>query len=167
MKDVQANLRVDERVIVTARVNPAAVVLSVLLLAFGAAGIFLGLGPDAGWFRILAIIVAVFGLWLTVKTVLQLIGTQLIVTDQRIFGDAALPQRKSMTLALSDVDSVDAHSDILGSIFGYGTVVVNATGKGNLRVAFTPITKASQVAKEIRAQMALPTVKATAERSAH
>jgi len=64
------------------------------------------------------------------------------------------------------VDSVDARRDLFGTVLGYGTLVVNAAGRANLRLTYPQIAGARRVAEQIRAQMALPTVRPTAERPA-
>ena len=41
-------------------------------------------------------------------------------------------------------------------LLGYGTLVVNARGQGNLRVEHPQIAAAEKLAEQIRAQMAMP-----------
>lgn len=167
MEKVSDKLRVGEQVIVTAKSHAGALIVPVIVLVIGIVGLALESQVPAGWFRILSIIVAAVGLWKTLNAVSHLISTRLTITDQRIFGESGLMPHKTMTLALNDLDAVDSKHDLFGGILGYGTVVVNAVGKGNLRVEYRQIVNAAEVAKTIRAQMALPRVMPTAERPGH
>ncbi|MHB1319805.1 MAG: PH domain-containing protein [Anaerolineae bacterium] len=165
MDKVNEQLRVGEKVIVTAKAHAGALIVPVIVLAIGIAGLALKDVVPAGWFRILSIIVSGLGLWKTLNALSHLISTRLTITDQRIFGESGLIPHKTMTLALNDLDAVDSKRDLFGGILGYGTVVVNAAGKGNLRVEYRQIVNAADVAKTMRAQMALPRVMPTAERN--
>jgi membrane protein YdbS with pleckstrin-like domain len=119
----------------------------------------------AGWLRIVVFVVAIVAAWKTVNAVGNMLRTHLVVTDQRIFGASGWPKAKHMTLPLTDVDSVDAKRSAVGSVLGYGTIVVNATGRGNLRVEYPQIAGAAKLAQDIRAQLARPTVRPTAART--
>ncbi len=165
MDKVNEQLRVGEKVIVTAKAHAGAVIVPALVLVIGIVGIALEGVVPAAWFRLLSILVTVLGLWKTINAVSHLISTHLTITDQRIFGESGLMPHKTMTLELNDVDAVDSKRDLFGRILGYGTIVVNAAGKGNLRVEYRQIVNAPEVANKIRAQMALPRVMPTAERT--
>ena len=49
-----------------------------------------------------------------------------------------------------------AKSPLLGSLLGFGTLVVNARGQKNLNVQYPQIVGANKIAEQIRAQMAAP-----------
>ncbi len=165
MDKVSEQLRVGEKVIVTAKSHAGALIVPVLVLVLGIVGIALDSLVPAAWFRILSILLTALGLWKTINAVSHLISTRLTITDQRIFGESGLMPHKTMILELDDMDAVDSKRDLFGSLLGYGTVVVNAAGKGNLRVEYRQIVNAPEVADKIRAQMALPRVMPTAERA--
>lgn len=165
MDKVSEQLRVGEKVIVTAKSHAGALIVPVLVLVLGIVGIALDSLVPAAWFRILSILLMALGLWKTINAVSHLISTRLTITDQRIFGESGLMPHKTMILELDDMDAVDSKRDLFGSLLGYGTVVVNAAGKGNLRVEYRQIVNAPEVADKIRAQMALPRVMPTAERA--
>jgi hypothetical protein len=167
MEKVSDKLRVGENVIVAAKTHAGALIVPVVVLIIGIVGLALKDVVPAGWFRILSILVTAVGLWKTVNAASHLLSTRLTITDQRIFGESGFMPHKSMILALNDLDAVDSKQELFGGILGYGTVVVNAVGKGNLRVEYRQIVDAAQVAQTIRAQMALPRVMPTAERTAH
>jgi len=165
MDKVSEQLRVGEKVIVTAKSHAGALIVPVLVLVLGIVGIALDSLVPAAWFRILSILLTALGLWKTINAVSHLVSTRLTITDQRIFGESGLMPHKTMILELDDMDAVDSKRDLFGSLLGYGTVVVNAAGKGNLRVEYRQIVNAPEVADKIRAQMALPRVMPTAERA--
>jgi len=165
MDKVSEQLRVGEKVIVTAKSHAGALIVPVLVLVLGIVGIALDSLVPAAWFRILSILLTALGLWKTINAVSHLISTRLTITDQRIFGESGLMPHKTMILELDDMDAVDSKRDLFGSLLGYGTVVVNAAGKGNLRVEYRQIVNAPEVADKIRAQMALPRVMPTADRA--
>jgi uncharacterized membrane protein YdbT with pleckstrin-like domain len=164
MDNVSANLREGERVIATGKQHIGAVIVPIVVMAIGALIVFTDFGPAEGWFQALGALVLALGVWKTVASIINYTRTSLTLTDQRIFGESGFMPHKTMTLSLNEVDSVDAKRDIFGSLLGYGTVVVNATGRGNLRVLYPQIVNAEGLATAFRAQMALPTVSPTAPR---
>jgi uncharacterized membrane protein YdbT with pleckstrin-like domain len=165
MPDINNSLRVGERVIVTAKKHPGGLILPLIVLIAGIV-FYLAVKQTAGGLQVVALLIALIGAWMLFIAATNLIGTSLAITDQRIFGESGLFPRKITTLALSDVDSADAKQDLIGSLLGYGTVVINAVGKGNLRMQYRAIAQPKEIAAQIRAQMALPTVKATANKPA-
>jgi uncharacterized membrane protein YdbT with pleckstrin-like domain len=164
MDNVSSNLREGEQVIATGKAHLGAVIVPVIVLIVGLVW-WLGFSAGQGWQQPASIVLTALGLWKTVTAIIRRQTTRLTITDQRFFGESGFMPHKTMTLALTDIDSVDAKGDIFGSVLGYGTLLVNATGKGNLRVQYPQIADAPQLAATFRAQMAKPTVRPTAPRS--
>jgi uncharacterized membrane protein YdbT with pleckstrin-like domain len=165
MPDINSSLRVGERVVVTAKKHAGGLILPLIVLVASVI-FYIAVKPTASGLQVVALLIAAIGAWMLFMAATHLIGTSLAITDQRIFGESGLFPRRIMTLALSDIDSADAKQDLIGRLLGYGTVVINAVVKGNLRIEYRAIAQPKDIAAQIRAQMALPTVKATANRAA-
>jgi uncharacterized membrane protein YdbT with pleckstrin-like domain len=156
MENTNLNLQPGERVVATAKLHLGAVIVPALLLLVGAVVLFVNISPTIDQFRVLAILVVVAGLWATINAVIARLGTSLVMTDERLLAESGMRPHKKTAVFIRNLDSVIAKRSLLGSLLGYGTLVVNARGQGNLRLEFPQIIGADKIAEQIRALMSGP-----------
>ncbi len=156
MKNANVSLRPGEQVVATAKLHPGAVIVPIVVLVIGLVVALADISPALNQFRLVAILVAAVGLWATIKAIATQLTTGLVMTDERLLGECGVMSRRKMDVPIRNLDSVVAKRSILGTLLGYGTLVINARGHGNLRVEFPQIAGAEKLAEQIRAMMAAP-----------
>ena len=72
-----------------------------------------------------------FGGLVTIKRLLDVLTTEVAVTNQRLNVKLGLLRRDTIEQQLSKIDSVSVSQSILGRILGYGTLQVRGTGVSN------------------------------------
>jgi uncharacterized membrane protein YdbT with pleckstrin-like domain len=55
-------------------------------------------------------------------------GTEMTVTNKRVFVKVGMAARRTIELLLSRVESIGVEESVMGRILGYGTVIVHGTG---------------------------------------
>ena len=102
----------------------------VLLLVLVVAGDFLLkdslIARDVKTVATLAV-VALLGLWLIVAW-LRWNTTTFTITDQRVILDTGVLSRSSKIIPINRVQDVSTRQPVMGRIFGYGTVEIDAAG---------------------------------------
>jgi uncharacterized membrane protein YdbT with pleckstrin-like domain len=77
---------------------------------------------------------------------------ELIVTTHRLRGAVGLLTRRSVDLPLDAIESVSVAQDVIGRMFGYGTVKIS--GRGNTSASFRGITSPEGVRQTLHQVMA-------------
>lgn len=149
-------LRPGERVITEAKLSLGAVIVPAVLLVLGLVVLIFDISPAINSFRPLGILVAVIGAWGTITALITRLTTKFTMTDERLIGESGWRPHKKMAIEIRNLDSVASKGSLLGSLLGYGTLIVNARGQGNLNVAYPQVPGAAKIAEQIRAQMAAP-----------
>jgi uncharacterized membrane protein YdbT with pleckstrin-like domain len=73
------------------------------------------------------VVLAILGAW-AIITWLRWNGTSFTITDQRVILDRGVLSRTSKIIPIDRVQDVSTRQPILGRIFGYGTVEIDAAG---------------------------------------
>lgn len=82
------------------------------------------IAPVLGGVLLLAAILILVRIWL------RQWSTEMVVTDRRVIYKIGLIRRHTVEMNISKIETVDVEQDILGRIFGYGTVLIRGTGAG-------------------------------------
>ena len=150
MKDLDAILQPDEKVITRATLNMGVVLVPLALLVIGAAIFFLNLGEALDQVRIPALLLLIIGGWGTAVSLSRRFTTQLVLTDQRILGQHGLLRPQTVDSPLNKIDQIQVERPLLGRVLGFGTLVVTLSGAGRGREQFSQISAPEQVAQQIR-----------------
>lgn len=105
---VNRNLAVDEQVVYEAKVSWASQWLLILL---GVGTILMGIG-------IVFLLVAV----------VNVLTTELVITNKRVIAKFGLISRKTVELKNSKVESVQVDQSIMGRLLNFGSIVVSGAG---------------------------------------
>lgn len=105
---VNRNLAADEQVVYEAKVSWASQWLLILL---GIGTILMGIG-------IVFLVVAV----------INVLTTELVITNKRVIAKFGLISRKTVELKNSKVESVQVDQSIMGRMLNYGSIVVSGAG---------------------------------------
>ena len=63
-----------------------------------------------------------------IGAILQVMTTEMAVTNKRVIIKTGLLSRRTLEMAVSKIETVGVDQGIFGRIFGYGTVTVRGTG---------------------------------------
>lgn len=100
---------------------PAAIL--VLALALGVVGSI----PGDLRLALTLLALALAGLWLIVAWI-RWSSASLTVTDQRVLLESGILNRTSKVIPLNRIQDVSTRESLLGRLFGYGTVEIDAAG---------------------------------------
>ncbi len=79
---------------------------------------------------LLAIIVALIGLFLAAKEGLQRWGTEIAVTDRRVIYKTGLIRRHTAEMNMDKVESVIVNQSLIGRLLDFGSIHIRGTGEG-------------------------------------
>jgi uncharacterized membrane protein YdbT with pleckstrin-like domain len=79
---------------------------------------------------LLAILVALIGLFLAAREGLQRWGTEIAVTDRRVIYKTGLIRRHTAEMNMDKVESVTVTQSLLGRLLDFGSVRIRGTGEG-------------------------------------
>lgn len=129
---VDSNLSKGEEVIVRAHVSwlsflsniiVAVLILLIALLVFGASASSNQGSPGAlAWFLLL------LSLFMLTNIAIQILTTELALTNKRIIAKFGFIRRSTIELRLEKVESININQSLLGRLLGYGTIVIKGTG---------------------------------------
>ncbi len=146
------NLGEGENEVARAKLNPAAIILPLLVLVIGI--VMWTAFPDAeDWFMFLAVVLMVGGALASINAIATRLATSLVLTDQRLIAQTGSFRRQQVTVPIQHVDRVQVKQNAVTKLLGYGTLTITARGEGNLRVPFRQISRPNDLAKHIRTQM--------------
>lgn len=129
----QKVLRPDEKVIFHTTIHwiiywPAVVFL-ILAVAVWALGVHYNLtGRAAQACTAAELILALLALVAFLRAFARRLGTEIVVTDNRVIYKRGLIARHTLEMNVSKIESVDVEQSFWGRIFGFGSVVVRGTG---------------------------------------
>ncbi|HNQ94120.1 MAG TPA: PH domain-containing protein [Anaerolineales bacterium] len=164
MSYVKENLLPNEKILFTAKVNPA-IALPLAFAVFFTC-VLLGLlwywisrmqpDPVSGTFMksFYTIIFSFFTILLSfamigaiIRTMISLFTTEFAVTNRRVIAKTGLIKRRSLELFLEKVESINIRQDLMGRIFNFGIVTV--TGTGGTKESFRGIVDPLAIRKKI------------------
>lgn len=130
---VESNLTHDEELLYVAQVTWWSQTLFIIL----GAGTFLAtiglfLGNAGGGTALMFIATAYF--W--GRAVINVITTELALTDKRIIAKFGFIRREVVELNLHKAESIIVNQSILGRILGYGSIKIRGTGGGNAPIPY-------------------------------
>lgn len=71
-----------------------------------------------------------------IVAILNVITTELAVTNKKIIGKSGFIRRSSIDIPIRKCESIAVNQSITGRILGYGTVVTRGTGGNEVGIAF-------------------------------
>ena len=71
-----------------------------------------------------------------IVTILNVVTTELAVTNKKIIGKSGFIRRSAIDIPLRRCESISVSQSITGRILGYGTVVIRGTGGNEVGIAF-------------------------------
>jgi len=168
MSYIQENLMPNEKVLFTARINPAVFLPSIIVLGLSCFPLALFVsnlpkmnGQDVGASFIADMYFCVSGflifyaILLAVQATIAMTTTEFGVTNRRIIAKRGFLRRHTLELFLERVESVSIYQDPLQRLFNFGSVTV--TGTGGTRERFGAIIdpigirrKINQVIEDLR-----------------
>jgi uncharacterized membrane protein YdbT with pleckstrin-like domain len=106
---VNRNLAADETVLYEAKVSWAS---QIFLMVLG----------------FLTILMFGIGLLFWLAAAINVLTTELVITNKRVIAKFGLISRKTVELKISRVESVQVDQSIVGRIFNYGSIIVSGAG---------------------------------------
>jgi uncharacterized membrane protein YdbT with pleckstrin-like domain len=129
----QKVLRPEEKVIFHTTIHwivywPAVVFLILAVAAWALSVHFNLTGRAAQACTVAALILALLALVAFLRAFLRRLGTEIVVTDNRVIYKRGLISRHTLEMNASKIETVDVEQSFWGRIFGYGAVVIRGTG---------------------------------------
>ena len=87
-----------------------------------------------------------------IESLVKYSSSEFGITNQRVLLKTGFIRRKSLEVLLSKVEAIQVNQDILGRIFGYGSIMVSGTG--GTRDIFHKISNPLEFRKKIQEQIA-------------
>ena len=120
---MERSLMTGEEIIIRTRLHWIIFFKPLVFLLAAAAGFAAGLN--------LAVYLCIpAALWTGLPSLMNYLSTEFGVTNKRIFFKTGLLKRHSLEVLLKKIGGIAVKQGISGRIFGYGTVIVTATGGG-------------------------------------
>jgi uncharacterized membrane protein YdbT with pleckstrin-like domain len=108
----------------------AAWIVALVFLMVAAAVPSLALAAWAG-----AAVIAVAGIYFTIKGWFHRLSTETDVTDRRVVHKTGFINRRTFEMSLDKIESVDVNQSIMGRILNYGDVTILGVGEGKQKIA--------------------------------
>jgi uncharacterized membrane protein YdbT with pleckstrin-like domain len=108
----------------------AAWIVAQVFLMVAAAVPSLALAAWAG-----AAVIAVAGIYFTIKGWFHRLSTETDVTDRRVVHKTGFINRRTFEMSLDKIESVDVNQSIMGRILNYGDVTILGVGEGKQKIA--------------------------------
>jgi len=128
MSYVESNLMNAESVIYTAKMHWIIYIKSIGILLVSILMLF---SAETRALSVIGLVVAA-GFWLVAW--IQVISTELAVTNKRIIAKIGFIRRNTIELEHAKVESLSVNQTIPGRILNYGTLIVNGVGGNRLPV---------------------------------
>jgi uncharacterized membrane protein YdbT with pleckstrin-like domain len=71
-----------------------------------------------------------------ILAIINVVTTELAVTNKKVIGKAGFIRRESIDLPLSKLESINIDQGIIGRILGYGRVSIRGVGGNNVSIPF-------------------------------
>lgn len=78
----------------------------------------------------------IFSLLCVLVAIINVITTELAVTNKKVIGKTGFIRRLSIDLPLNKLESINIHQSILGRIFGFGKVSIRGIGGNAVTIPF-------------------------------
>lgn len=116
-----------ERVVVSTRTHPKALILPVLaLVVLLAIGVAAQVGVDSGVFHLVVwVLVLVGAVWLVVRPFLEWVSATYTVTDRRLITRRGVVTRRGHDIPLSRISDVEYEMGIIDRMLGCGTLKIS------------------------------------------
>ena len=82
-----------------------------------------------------AAVIAVAGIYFTIKGWFHRLSTETDVTDRRVVHKTGFINRRTFEMSLDKIESVDVNQSIMGRILNYGDVTILGVGEGKQKIA--------------------------------
>jgi uncharacterized membrane protein YdbT with pleckstrin-like domain len=94
-------------------------------------GIFLfGVDKSGGVGAVLGTIAVLLAIFSLIQALITRASTELAITSKRVIAKMGLIKRNTVERNHSKVESFNVDESILGRILGFGTLIINGTGRG-------------------------------------
>lgn len=123
---IESNLARDEQVIEKANVSWLS---QFWYLLFGFLFLLMGMPTKNNFFLVV-------GAVLIVIAIINVVTTELAITNRRIIAKTGLIRRNTIELKVNRVESLGVNQSILGRIFNFGSIVVKGVGGSNAPIPF-------------------------------
>lgn len=123
---IESNLARDEKVIEKANVSWLS---QFWYLLFGFLFLLMGMPTKNNVFLVVgAVLIAI--------AIINVVTTELAITNRRIIAKTGLIRRNTIELKVNRVESLGVNQSILGRIFNFGSIVVKGVGGSNAPIPF-------------------------------
>lgn len=123
---IESNLARDEKVIEKANVSWLS---QFWYLLFGFLFLLMGMPTKNNVFLVVGVV-------LIVIAIINVVTTELAITNRRIIAKTGLIRRNTIELKVNRVESLGVNQSILGRIFNFGSIVVKGVGGSNAPIPF-------------------------------
>ncbi|MBJ8441014.1 PH domain-containing protein [Acinetobacter junii] len=123
---IESNLARDEKIIKKANVSWLS---QFWYLLFGFLFLLMGMPTKNNVFLLVGVV-------LIVIAIINVITTELAITNRRIIAKTGLIRRNTIELKVNRVESLGVNQSILGRIFNFGSIVVKGVGGSNAPIPF-------------------------------
>lgn len=123
---IESNLARDEKIIKKANVSWLS---QFWYLLFGFLLLLMGMPTKNNVFLVVGVV-------LIVIAIINVITTELAITNRRIIAKTGLIRRNTIELKVNRVESLGVNQSILGRIFNFGSIVVKGVGGSNAPIPF-------------------------------
>lgn len=123
---IESNLARDEKVIEKANVSWLS---QFWYLLFGFLFLLMGMPTKNNVFLVVGVV-------LIVIAIINVVTTELAITNRRIIAKTGLIRRNTIELKVNRVESLGVNQSILGRLFNFGSIVVKGVGGSNAPIPF-------------------------------
>ncbi|MGR0306571.1 PH domain-containing protein [Acinetobacter beijerinckii] len=123
---IESNLARDEQVIEKANVSWLSQFWYLLL---GFLFLLMGMPAKNNFFLVVGVV-------LIMIAIINVLTTELAITNRRIIAKTGLIRRNTIELKVNRVESLGVNQSILGRIFNFGSIVVKGVGGSNAPIPF-------------------------------
>ena len=152
---VEQNLAPDEQLVTKANLHWIMFLGPIVFVVFGALLVlYSSINPDSpvSGLPYLSLLVIFLGLLAEIQVAVVYRTTEFAVTTKRIIAKSGWLHRKSSEILLGKVESINVDQSFLGSLFGFGTLMI--IGTGGTKEFFPNIADAIEFRNSINAQVA-------------
>jgi len=129
---VDSNLSKGEEVIVRAHVSWLSflsnIIVAVLILLIALIMLGASASSNQGSPGVIAWFLLFLSLFMLTNIAIQILTTELALTNKRIIAKFGFIRRSTIELRLEKVESININQSLLGRLLGYGTIVIKGTG---------------------------------------
>lgn len=134
MSYIQQNLTSNEKILHRAMISNAYVFLGPIIT--GSVGVLGGAvvaiaGGGIGAGLMFAFVMICLGIPFLLAGLIRKFTTEVALTNQRVILKWGFIQRNTIEILIEKVEGFSADQDIIGRLFGYGSITVRGTGSGN------------------------------------